>query len=973
GYDGPTGLGTPNGLGAFRSGPHGTVAGTVTSSGSGAAIAGATISVGSDTATSAADGSYTMSVPPGDYRATAAAYGYQSSTASVTVADGGSVTADFTLDPIATHTVTGKVTDGSGHDWPLYAKITVDGVPGGPVYTNPYTGKYSLSLPTGKDYTVHATAQLPGYTGTDAAVSVRDTDVHKNLTLLVDQQACTAPGYTQTKDGLTETFDATTIPDGWTDVDATGRGNWVFDNPVHRGNGTGGSGNFAILEATGPVTSQKWDASLLTPMVDMSDQANPWLAFDTNFSGGLTQVADVDLSIDGGANWSTVWHRTAATKGHQEIQLTTAAYQASVQVRFRYTALAGFYWEVDDVFLGNLDCTPKPGGLVAGRVLDANTGSGVESASVTSGDAPTETATTTDSAAGTGFYWMFSSLTGSHPFTAAKARYHDATAAVAVRPDDVTHANITLTAGRISLSKQSIRKALDLDGGTATGSVTVTNTGGQPASVSLAEHSGGFQIQATQTGAPRKVVKADVSPLRHRGTATGAAPDTGASGDAWTPIANLPLAVQDNAAGEYHGKVYSAFGFTGTGETNHLYVYDPVAGSWTQGASAADARDGTPAHGFIGGKFYAVGGWTASGSTDTKLEIYDPASNTWSTGATAPKAYAGAGSAVLGGKLYSVGGCTSTCGVKTVLVYDAATDSWSQAADYPVATAWQSCGAIAGKLYCAGGSGAGTSGYVYDPATDGWSPIADLPADLWGSAYTAANGLLLVSGGVTNGSAALTNQGFAYDPQTNSWTALPNANAAIYRGGSALGFYQIGGNPGGANTAPTGSSSVLSGYDQGSGEDVSWLSLSAGKFLLAPGASKRVKVTVDASDPAVTQPGKYAAEFSVATDTPYLVTPVAVTMKVAPPSTWGKITGTVSADDGSGAVTPLAGAQVEIDGWAAGYLLTTDGDGHFALWLDYRNSPVTVIVAKPGYHPQVKSVTIRQGKTVRLDVTLKKA
>src|SRR6185295_7851169 len=32
GYDGPTGLGTPNGVAAFTTGPHGTISGTVTNS-----------------------------------------------------------------------------------------------------------------------------------------------------------------------------------------------------------------------------------------------------------------------------------------------------------------------------------------------------------------------------------------------------------------------------------------------------------------------------------------------------------------------------------------------------------------------------------------------------------------------------------------------------------------------------------------------------------------------------------------------------------------------------------------------------------------------------------------------------------------------------------------------------------------------------------------------------------------------------
>ncbi|BCJ36928.1 hypothetical protein Athai_44310 [Actinocatenispora thailandica] len=529
-----------------------------------------------------------------------------------------------------------------------------------------------------------------------------------------------------------------------------------------------------------------------------------------------------------------------------------------------------------------------------------------------------------------------------------------------------------MTAGQIALSKQSVRKTVSLDGAPATAAVTVTNTGGRPATVRLGEQSGGFSMQSTPSGAPKQLVKTDVSPLRHNGAATGTAPqDDAPSADAWTPIANAPTTLQDNAVSVNGGKLYSAYGFTGSGDIKNMYIYDPAGGTWTQGASASDNRSGDPAHGFIGGKFYAVGGWADNGTPDTKLEIYDPSSDTWSTGATAPKAFAGAGSVVLGSKLYSIGGCTSECGQRTVMVYDSASDTWSQAADYPEAISWESCGAIAGKIYCAGGIGSASTrhGYVYDPNADTWSPIADLPLDLWGSAYAAANGRLLVSSGVADNSSAVSNQGFAYDPDDNTWTPLPNANEAVYRSGSALGFYRIGGSVS-SSSPPVATGSVLAGYDQGGDTDVTWLSLNRTTFTLAPGASRKLKITVDPTDPAVAQPGDYTAAVSVGTDTPYSIAPIGVTMHATPPSTWGKITGTVSADDGHGTVTPLSGASVEIDGWSAGYLVKTDSNGHFALWMDSRNSPLTVIFARDGYHPQVKTATIKEGKTVTVDVTL---
>ena len=50
GYDGPTGLGTPDGVAAFTTGPHGTVSGTVTDAATGKPIADAEVDVGSQPA-----------------------------------------------------------------------------------------------------------------------------------------------------------------------------------------------------------------------------------------------------------------------------------------------------------------------------------------------------------------------------------------------------------------------------------------------------------------------------------------------------------------------------------------------------------------------------------------------------------------------------------------------------------------------------------------------------------------------------------------------------------------------------------------------------------------------------------------------------------------------------------------------------------------------------------------------------------
>jgi hypothetical protein len=68
-----------------------------------------------------------------------------------------------------------------------------------------------------------------------------------------------------------------------------------------------------------------------------------------------------------------------------------------------------------------------------------------------------------------------------------------------------------------------------------------------------------------------------------------------------------------------------------------------------------------------------------------------------------------------------------------------------------------------------------------------------------------------------------------------------------------------------------------------------------------------------------------------------------------------------------GSSTPLAGATVQIDTWAQHFSLRTDVDGRYSLWLDARNSPLDVIVAKDGWKPRYKQYKVTAGRTVTAD------
>ena len=1011
GWDGPTGLGTPNGVRALSGGPSGQIVGTITDSGTGAGLSGVTVTAtdssgNTDTATTGANGGYDLYAPVGTYTVAATDFGYTTKTATgVAVAENTSTTESFTLTSVPRETVSGYVTDGSGHNWPMRAKITVSGYPGGAIYSDPYTGKYSVSLPSGTDYTIQATsADLPGYLGQTKTVDVGGNAVRQDIQLPVDSSTCTAPGYGYQDLGATESFtgwQGTTTKDGWSITDNVGNGQtWNFSNDYNMAPPQGGDADFASVQSEYWGDGGQQDTSLVSPVVDLSGQSDPQIMFDNEYIWFPGQQGSVDLSLDGGTTWNTVWS-AADTGATMTIPIPQAANQSDVRVRFHYTAADDRAWQIDNVLIGSQSCVAQPGGLVAGVVTDANTGDALNGATVSSSLDQTQFGVTAaepdDAALPGGYYWLFSSHTGQTGFTVTDGQYATATAQVNVPADGVVQQNVKLDAGRLNVAQQSLSMTATL-GAAKSKTVTLGNNGTAPLHVSLGESDAGFtatgqsanSAKAAAKNAPKNLVKTHTSIAEKAGkpsssSSSGAkagtqltAPVKAAANGSWSTVADYPTPVMDDAVADYDGKVYVVGGSDGSEPLVSANVFDPATGSWSAIADLPEPLSALSAH-FVGSVLYVTGGWNLYGDTSRHTYAYNLGTNAWTQVADLPVGVAAAGSAVVDGQFYVVGGCTtSQCSPMSAAVYsyDPGNNSWNTDPAYPTAVGFIACGGVDSEVVCAGGEGANSSlnsTYTYAPGDAGWTQKANMPEDAWGAATAAANGEIEVLGGAVQNGAMLTNQNFGYNPTSNQWSALPSSSQSLYRGAATCGIYQVGG---ASEAGPAQQVQYLPGYDQ-CGSGVAWMSVSQSTLTLAPG--QKVAVTVTADSSTVAQPGTYQGELTLDDDSPYAApAPVAVTMVVNPPKTWGEVTGSVTDSSGK----PIAGATVaictmyETQTGTCGpvtYTLQTDANGNYQLWLNKGFSPLEIIAAEDGYTPVMKIARVSAGATTAVAFTLNSA
>ncbi|UBU18906.1 S8 family serine peptidase [Nonomuraea gerenzanensis] len=350
-----------------------TLAGTVTDATTGLPVEGATVTLTGPltrTSTLGADGVYRYTLIAGEYQLKAEAFGYRITTRTATLDKDGSVTLDLALPPTERIDLTGTVTDASGLGRGLAAKITADDGKGHTWITesDPATGAYTLPLLPSLTYTLTTRATEPGYDPDVQQVTMGETARRLDLGLTVGL-ACVARGYEVIRDGSTEPFDGTAAPKGWTVTDVDPRipnyahqPGWVFTDAGGRGNRTGGTGGFAIVDSLHSGRGHLQDTYLTSPAYDLTTRASATLEFAHDLKPAVNSTTGVDLSVDGGRTWKTVWSAKgfpgAPGPAARVVPLPGAGGQADVRIRLHYRGQLSGWWAVDDLFVGHRTCRP---------------------------------------------------------------------------------------------------------------------------------------------------------------------------------------------------------------------------------------------------------------------------------------------------------------------------------------------------------------------------------------------------------------------------------------------------------------------------------------------------------------------------------------------------------------------------------------------------------------------------------------
>ena len=177
-------------------------------------------------------------------------------------------------------------------------------------------------------------------------------DAPQDYSLIISVDAPPVPGDFAFKEDFLDG-----LPEGWS-IDTVEGVDWTVNSPISNDlrydNHTGGNGPFAMVDNN---YINQTETSLRTPVLDLSAAVGAVLRFSSYFFFDLLESINVDVSTNGGADWTQVWQDVGEIHDPKRVVLDLSASlagQANAMVRFRYDTNGvgeGNLWQIDDVEL----------------------------------------------------------------------------------------------------------------------------------------------------------------------------------------------------------------------------------------------------------------------------------------------------------------------------------------------------------------------------------------------------------------------------------------------------------------------------------------------------------------------------------------------------------------------------------------------------------------------------------------------
>ena len=166
---------------------------------------------------------------------------------------------------------------------------------------------------------------------------------------------------------FTETFDGTTIPSCWSQIDHQGDGQiWKFGAtssgslpPSYPSPAL--SGNYAYLNSDEYGSAGTQNVDLVSPTLDLSGYTSINLQFNHFFSQFYLSKATLSYSIDDGSNWTQIQQWTTTTANPVSFNQDIAALdnQSQAKLKWNFTGSFEFVWAIDNISITGISSVPE--------------------------------------------------------------------------------------------------------------------------------------------------------------------------------------------------------------------------------------------------------------------------------------------------------------------------------------------------------------------------------------------------------------------------------------------------------------------------------------------------------------------------------------------------------------------------------------------------------------------------------------